>query len=100
MTPVNTHFIESIDRRFNAAACMNCGVCTALCPMEIELLPRVLFRQVMLGMEERIVANTDAIFSCLLCKMCEINCPAGVPIAENVRLLRNRINATVFGLGR
>jgi len=100
MTAINTLFIESMDQRFDAAACMNCGVCTALCPMEIGPLPRVLFRQVMLGLEEKVMANTDTIFSCLLCKMCEVNCPAGVPIAENVRLLRNRINTTMYGLGR
>jgi heterodisulfide reductase subunit C len=100
MTLVNTAFIESLDHRFNAVACMNCGVCTALCPIEIGLLPRVLFRQVMLGLEDKVMANTDTIFSCLLCKMCEVNCPAGVPIAENVRLLRNRINTTVYKLGR
>lgn len=100
MTAINTAFIESMDQRFDAAACMNCGVCTALCPMEIGLLPRVLFRQVILGLEEKVMANTDTVFSCLLCRMCEVNCPAGVPIAENVRLLRNRINTTMYGLGR
>ena len=100
MTTVNTAFIESIDQRFDALACMNCGVCTALCPMEIRPLPRVLFRQVMLGLEDKILENEDTIFSCLLCKMCESNCPAGVPIAENIRLLRNHINMTLYGLGR
>jgi heterodisulfide reductase subunit C len=25
---------------FNADACMHCGVCTAVCPMGIEMLPR------------------------------------------------------------
>jgi heterodisulfide reductase subunit C len=100
MTAVNTAFIETVDRDFDAAACMNCGVCTALCPMEIGPLPRVLFRQVMLGLEEKVMENTDTIYSCLLCKMCEANCPAGVPIAENVRLLRKFINVNVYGLGR
>ncbi|MEW5994762.1 MAG: 4Fe-4S dicluster domain-containing protein [Candidatus Zixiibacteriota bacterium] len=100
MTVINTAFIESMDQRFDAAACMNCGVCTALCPMEIGPLPRVLFRQVMLGLEEKIMDDTDTIYSCLLCRMCEVNCPAGVSIAENVRLLRNYINTSLYGLGR
>jgi heterodisulfide reductase subunit C2 len=39
------------------------------------------------------------VFSCLLCKMCEENCPAGVHIAENVRTLRHHIVRTGFGLG-
>jgi heterodisulfide reductase subunit C len=100
MTTIDTSFMESLDQRFDAAACMNCGVCTALCPMEIGPLPRVLFRQVMLGLEAKILSDTDTIFSCLLCKMCEANCPAGVPIAENIRLLRTYIDTTVYGLGR
>jgi heterodisulfide reductase subunit C2 len=83
---------------FNASACMNCGVCTAVCPMGIEVLPRTLFRYVMLGMEEQVVEQTESVYSCLLCKMCEVNCPAGVHIAENVRSLRHHINRTRFGL--
>lgn len=83
---------------FNASACMNCGVCTAVCPMGIEVLPRRLFRYVLLGMEEKVLEETESVYSCLLCKMCEVNCPAGVRIAENVRSLRHHINRKVFGL--
>ncbi|MHB0884355.1 MAG: 4Fe-4S dicluster domain-containing protein [Bacillota bacterium] len=83
---------------FNASACMNCGVCSAVCPMGIELLPRKLFRYVLLGMEDQVKENTETIYSCLLCKMCEVNCPAGVHIAENVRSLRHFINRQVFRL--
>ncbi len=81
---------------FNAAPCMNCGTCTATCPMGLELLPRRLFRFVMLGMEDRVRESTEAIYSCLLCRMCEESCPAGVPIAENVRSLRRYLNREVF----
>ena len=83
---------------FDALACMNCGVCTAVCPMGIDILPRKLFHQVLLGMEERLPAETEAVFSCLLCKRCEVSCPSGVHIAENVRSLRRYINQTVFDL--
>jgi heterodisulfide reductase subunit C len=87
-----------VHREFNASACMNCGVCTAVCPMGIEVLPRRLFRYVLLGMEEQMLKETESVYSCLLCKMCEANCPAGVHIAENVRSLRHYINRKVFGL--
>ena len=83
---------------FNADACMNCGVCSAICPMGVDVQPRVLFRYVLLGMEERVTAGIEPVFSCLLCKMCEENCPSGVHIAENVRTLRHHLNRTVFGL--
>ncbi len=83
---------------FNADACMNCGVCSAICPMGVDVQPRVLFRYVLLGMEDRVTAGIEPVFSCLLCKMCEENCPSGVHIAENVRTLRHHVNRTVFGL--
>lgn len=82
---------------FNASACMNCGVCTAVCPMGIEALPRRLFHEVLLGMRERLAERTETVYSCLLCKACEVNCPAGVHIAENVRTLRHYTYERVFG---
>lgn len=85
---------------FNASACINCGSCTAVCPLGIELLPRRLFRYVLLGAKDKVLENTAGIYSCLLCKMCEENCPAGVCIAENVRLLRTYINREIYGLSR
>ena len=36
---------------------MNCGVCTATCPLGIDLLPRRLFRYVLLGLEDRVRAE-------------------------------------------
>jgi len=54
----------------------------------------------MLGLEDKVMDQADTIISCLLCKMCEVNCPAEVPIAENLRLLRKTINLRVYKLGR
>jgi heterodisulfide reductase subunit C len=73
---------------FDAEACMNCGVCTAACPLGIDLLPRRLFRHVVLGLEEKVREEEPAVFACLLCRACEESCPGGVHITENVRLLR------------
>ncbi|OGL45827.1 MAG: CMP-binding protein [Candidatus Schekmanbacteria bacterium RBG_13_48_7] len=100
MLKVNTRFIDVmvLAGEFNAYPCINCGTCTALCPMEIGLLPRQLFRYVHLGIEKKVIENTETIFSCLLCKMCEDNCPAKVQIVENIRILRAHINRTVYKL--
>jgi len=102
MGRVNTNLIDEIrtSESFNATACMNCGVCTAICPLGFELLPRQLFRYVVIGVEDKILENQETIFSCLMCKMCEQNCPAGVKIAENIRTLRVYINRKVFRLSR
>lgn len=98
MLNVNTEFMErmKLSDDFNASACINCGTCTALCPMEIGMLPRQLFRFVLMGLEEKVLENTENIYSCLLCRMCEDNCPAGVHIAGNVRSLRTYINEHVY----
>jgi heterodisulfide reductase subunit C2 len=100
-TLVNPGLAEEIGRgrEFDAAACMNCGVCSAVCPMGIDLLPRTLFRQVLLGMEDRVVEEAETVFSCLLCRLCEESCPAGVHITENVRSLRTYLNHTLYGVG-
>lgn len=98
MALANPGFLDDVKKtgEFNASACMNCGVCSAVCPMGIELLPRKLFRYVLLGIEDKVINNSEAIYSCLLCKMCEANCPAQVHIAENVRQLRYYMNKKIL----
>jgi heterodisulfide reductase subunit C len=84
--------------QFDAWECMNCGVCSVACPLEIDLLPRTLFRYAVLGLREELLAQTHVIFQCLLCKACEESCTAGVHITQNVRFLRGYITREVFGL--
>ena len=100
MSRVNPKFAKEFRKagEFNATACMNCGTCTGLCPIGLDMLPRELFRYVILGLEERVLENTETVFTCLLCKMCEENCPGDVHIVENVRTVRNYINKKVHGL--
>ena len=90
--------VLSEDGPFDASACLNCGSCTALCPLGIELFPRHLFRLALLGARERLVERTEVVYSCLLCKFCEENCPAGVHITDNVRALRTYLGREVFHL--
>lgn len=88
----------SEDNGFNATACMNCGTCTGLCPHGLDILPRELFRYAVLGLKDKVLENTETIYSCLLCRMCEANCPGEVHITENVRTLRHYINRKVFNV--
>jgi heterodisulfide reductase subunit C len=83
-----TRSLEAIGP-FDAKACMNCGVCTAACPLGVNVLPRRLFRFALLGLEDRLLEAREPIFSCLLCRACEASCPAGVHITENMRILRH-----------
>jgi len=97
---VDPGFLERVrlNDDFDARLCMNCGTCTALCPLGLELLPRHLFRYALLGDREKVLGSSETIFSCLLCRLCEANCPAGVHIAENVRALRTVVNRELHGL--
>jgi heterodisulfide reductase subunit C len=83
---------------FNAQDCYHCGTCTALCPLGYKIVPRKLFRDVMLGLEARVRESIPEIYSCLLCRMCEAYCPSEVHIAENIRALRKYLNRAEFGL--
>lgn len=114
MLTVNDEFLDSLSQvaglrpelaegnsqadGFNATACLNCGTCTALCPLETHLLPRLLFRYVVMGARDRVLEHASSIYSCLLCKMCEDNCPAGVHITGNIRTLRTYLNQELFRL--
>ncbi len=73
---------------FDAELCMNCGICVGVCPLGLDVLPRQLMRFGVLGLEAKIREQSEAVFSCLLCRLCEVNCPANVHIAENIRLMR------------
>jgi heterodisulfide reductase subunit C2 len=83
---------------YDASVCMNCGVCTAVCPLGLEALPRKVFHYASLGLREKVLEQTEAVYSCLLCRMCESSCPAGVHITANVRALRHYLNHTELGL--
>jgi heterodisulfide reductase subunit C len=83
---------------FDAEACLNCGVCTAACPLGLDVLPRRVFRYVLLGLEDRVHAEAENVYSCLLCGLCEESCPAGVHITENVRTLRHHLNRSLLGM--
>ncbi len=98
LAKLSAEHLGAEDEGFNAEACFNCGTCTALCPLDHKILPRKLFQEVRLGLEDKIRASIPQIFSCLLCRMCEVNCPQGVHITENMRTLRHLINRQVFDL--
>ena len=100
MTRVSSQLAARLKQsgEFNAETCYHCGTCTALCPLGFDIIPRKLFREVMLGLEDKVKENIPAIYSCLLCRMCEEYCPSEVHIAENMRYLRKYINEEEFGL--
>jgi len=57
MIKVDSKFAKKISKakEFDASACLNCGVCSAICPMGINLLPRQLFHYALLGAKEKVL---------------------------------------------
>jgi len=78
-----------------AAKCMYCGFCEAVCPTR-PLGPhrgwgprgRVLLSLLIAGGTEPSRGVVESIYSCLLCRACHEKCPAGIDIAGVVRAAR------------
>lgn len=88
LRPEWRRIFEARERDLDARRCFNCGTCTTLCPLGLKVLPREIFRYALLGAEEKLRENREAVYACLLCRLCEVNCPQGVKITEVIRLLR------------
>jgi Fe-S oxidoreductase len=79
-------------------ACVNCGLCTARCPVLRALLgaegryagPRQVATSLSRALPEAWAAH-DTLYTCTLCGACEAVCPVGVPIPELVASLRRAI---------
>jgi heterodisulfide reductase subunit C len=98
--PTRLHPREELLAFTRSGGCINCGTCTAVCPLPREnvLLPRQILRLLHLGRREALIARADSIYSCLLCRLCEETCPAGVSIPDCVRFLRGHLNRTFHHL--
>ena len=82
------------DIRFNDAikACMNCGVCTAICPAAefYDYDPRRICDYVQRKDEKAIeeLLRSDTIWYCGQCMSCKTRCPRGNVPAEIISILR------------
>ncbi|MFA6128524.1 MAG: 4Fe-4S dicluster domain-containing protein [Bacteroidales bacterium] len=98
------------DPRYHEAcrSCMNCGVCTAICPAAgyYDYDPRVIMNLVNDGDEESLVEmlSSDLIWFCGQCMSCKPRCPRGNVPGALIQILRSvSINTGLFArshLGR
>jgi ferredoxin len=73
----------------NPEACINCGNCTAICPLTTSEhpFPRRTIRNVQMGLREHLLASTDP-WLCYFCGDCSITCPRGAEPAETMMATR------------
>jgi len=82
------------DVRFHEAltSCMNCGMCTAVCPAAefYDYDPRKVCDMVQRGNDESIenLLKSDVIWYCGQCMSCKTRCPRGNVPAEVISVLR------------
>ncbi|MBQ7856686.1 MAG: 4Fe-4S dicluster domain-containing protein [Alistipes sp.] len=90
--------MEDVRMREGLKACMNCGVCTAICPAAefYDYDPRQIVETVQSRDDERIeeLLRSDTIWYCGQCMSCRPRCPRGnTPgyIIQCLRLLSQRL---------
>jgi Fe-S oxidoreductase len=73
-------------------SCMQCGTCTSVCPWNLvsSFSPRQILRQLALqsGTEQSV---DQAVWSCVTCNACGVNCPRGIEIIDVMKAVR-RLN--------
>ena len=95
---VNLAFIARVEEISGESLlrCMQCGTCTASCPMAegMELPPRTVVHLAQMGLEG-LVRDVNTTWLCASCHTCEARCPRSLDlpkVMEAIRLLTLRAN--------
>lgn len=77
-----------------AAACFNCGNCTAVCSLSTETIPfpRKVIRYLQLGLEDKLVQSPEPWF-CYYCGDCSDTCPRDADPGEVMMGLRRYLTS-------
>jgi heterodisulfide reductase subunit D len=70
--------------------CVECGICTASCPVSRvnrDFSPRLMVEKLLLGPQEEILADRE-LWACLTCRTCSVRCPSQVDYNEFTRTAR------------
>jgi heterodisulfide reductase subunit C len=108
--PMKPEFHTKIEKKLseisgeNVHQCMQCGTCSAVCPMaeSMEITPRKAMHLLQFGLSEEVLRANIGSF-CASCHTCSVRCPRGIDVArvfEAVRLLVSRENIDVVQPGK
>ena len=73
----------------NFHKCMQCGTCTAACPMEekMEESPRRIILLSHWGLKEK-VTESNTVWLCATCQTCQAMCPRGIDLTKVMEAIR------------
>ena len=73
----------------NLHKCMQCGTCTAGCPMEekMDIPPRKIILLSHFGMKEELT-DSNTVWLCATCNTCYARCPRGLDIPKVMEAIR------------
>lgn len=79
--------------------CMQCGVCTASCPLSSKMheTPRKIMEMIRTGMRNEVLAS-ETMWYCASCYACTVRCPQGISMAEVMYALRSMAMKTARNL--
>ncbi|MFH1169433.1 MAG: (Fe-S)-binding protein [Chloroflexota bacterium] len=86
--------LERIISETRAYACLDCGKCTAACPVahyDPDYSPRKLVASAAWSHEK--VLRNGQLWSCITCSMCQERCQSGVQYTELIKRLRTEAHA-------
>ncbi len=83
-------FFGGIEIGEKVRSCIQCGTCTASCPVAFksELSPREILRMLLIGESDEIL-RPEVVYYCSACYSCAVRCPMGIRLTELVNLLRD-----------
>ncbi|MFZ5813084.1 MAG: 4Fe-4S dicluster domain-containing protein [Thermodesulfobacteriota bacterium] len=92
-----------LDNPETFAACVQCSVCTSVCPLfrlpdvpaaDLDVSPHQIMNLARMGLAE-MALSANFLWNCATCYMCQEHCPRGIRVADVLYELRNLAHARV-----
>ncbi len=81
--------ISSIPGGEKIRHCIQCGTCSASCPMVFKMdhSPRKIFAMAKAGMRKEVLSS-NTIWYCVSCYSCHVRCPRGIKLTDIMYILK------------
>jgi heterodisulfide reductase subunit D len=86
--------LEELHKKTKAYLCLDCGKCTAICPISRvnhRFSPRRLLTKAVGGSNENLLSD-KTIWTCLTCMQCQEKCPSDIDYIHFTQMVRSEAN--------